>query len=139
MNKNTHVALAAKVDDKGTHRAYPLGTLKSCKDGALHFSDGSFVPLADVLEGKVDVSLHQLVQEICDELFLTRKILKDVARQQRVRIDSNSEYHREMQSLAGKLGENSDDIKAIIEPMIRELFEDMFVSKTKKSKRQRRK
>ncbi len=127
-----------QAQSKATSRVYPMGTFVKFADSTFFFSDGVEVPLSDVLDGTLDVDITQVVRELCDELLLLRKILKETARQRGMRIGYNNDFHREMESMAGKLGEHPDDLKAIVEPMVRELVSDMFTPKKGKQRGRRR-
>lgn len=73
-----------------------------------------------------------------DELVLLRKICKEVIRREGRRIVDAGDYYRSTVSFANKIGASAEDVNRILEPILREVFEEMFAKRESNRTQQRR-
>lgn len=63
------------------------------------------------------------------EMVVLRTILKEMMKKGRVRITSSSEFQRELGNLCKRTGISTDELRGVLEPMVRDLVEEMFSRK----------
>lgn len=116
-------------------RMFPLATIERCAGNSLLAKDGTEYDL-NAIFNSVDLCEQnpvgwRLVKELLDEIVLQRKILKEVLRQEGMTIRDSNEYYRSVVSFANKVGISVDDLKALTEPLVRQVFEEMLNSRPK--------
>lgn len=63
------------------------------------------------------------------EIKVTYIILKEMMKEGRAKITSSSEFQRELGNLSKKTGVSTDELRWVLEPMVRDLVEEMFSRK----------
>lgn len=122
------------VPSKSSRRKIPFGAVDRVEDYHLIVT-GGLLYLNAIFESKTDA--RGLVGELVEEVVILRKLLMQQMRQNGVRTSGANEFNRELTSFAGKIQEHPDDIRAIVEPMMRQVFEEMLQRKPKGETQQR--
>lgn len=111
-------------------RNLPFGLAERVEGNALHLSDGRSINLAEVFGQPEFCEMNYrgftFVRELVEEVFVLRKMLLEQVRREGVRLSDSNEFYRGLASFAGKIGEHPDTVRAIVEPMVRMVFEDML-------------
>ena len=128
--------------DLGTRSVYrktPYGEFDKVEGNALYFRSGGHVDFDEVFETREFCEMnnqgYSLIRDLVDEVTLLRKLLMEQLRQSGIRITDANEYHRNVASLAGKIGEDPKDLRILLDPMVRTLFSNMFARKQHKQPR----
>jgi len=82
-----------------------------------------------VFEQELTPKGWRFVADLFGEILLLRKLVKELLRRQGVRIGNSNEYYRDLASSAQKMGVHPDDLKEVVDPILRELFSEMLAKK----------
>ena len=114
-------------------RKWPLGEIVSFNENSVilhHASGGSGDATLDyVFEQELTPKGWRFVADLFGEILLLRKLVKELLRRQGVRIGNSNEYYRDLASSAQKMGVHPDDLKEVVDPILRELFSEMLAKK----------
>lgn len=111
-------------------RELPFGKAERVEGDSLHLNDGRTISLSETFGQEMFCEMnargYRLVRELVDEVSIQRKLLMQFLRQEGFRLQDPNEFHRSINSLAGKIGVHAEDLRDLVEPMIFELVKLML-------------
>jgi len=98
----------------------------------LQFANGAVAEINGEIFGYGFITQHptgyNMIRDLVGEVVLLRRLLTELMRERGLRITAPNEFHRNIASLAKKIGEHPDDVHAIVKPIVHQLFEEMMAN-----------
>ncbi|TSC62522.1 MAG: hypothetical protein G01um101448_439 [Parcubacteria group bacterium Gr01-1014_48] len=122
-------------------REFPFGSILGVDGKYLVFSDGEKWDLNEMFGQHFCTNQppgYSFVIELCEEVDILRRLLKQSLKSEHVPIVGSNEFHRNTASIAHKIGCDVESVRAIVQPILEQLVAEMFAPIPKNDKRRKR-
>jgi hypothetical protein len=110
-------------------RKSPYGEITGILGDDVYFSNGATASIDEIcghdFMSRCPTGYHMLC-DLIGETVVLRKLLVDATRRFRPTITDFGGFNREIHSVAGKIEEHPDDVRAIIGPILEKLLHEML-------------
>lgn len=123
-------------------RTHPLGSLVGGVDGnSLLLKDGQPIHLNKAFGQNLCVDRplgYALIGDLCEEIDLLRRLLKQALKSEHVPIVDSNEFHRNTASISHKIGSDIESVRAVVQPLLEQLVAEMFAPRPPKKEGRRK-